>query len=72
MLFGKRAVQIKFVKPSTDSETGEVTTENIETFKAYAEVVKDVAGDVASMVLVVTVVKAACDIGRIIATAVAK
>lgn len=64
MIFGKRAIQLKFVKPDKTDETIVADNDNVKTFREYAEVVKDVAGDLATMIIVVTVVKAACDIGR--------
>ena len=72
MFFRNRVAQIKFVKDSNVEVTEEMTANHLQTAQAYAEIVKDVAGDVASMIITVTVIKTACELARIFATAATK
>jgi hypothetical protein len=70
-LFKNRSFNVKIVK-DTDYENLVENPNNIETAQAYAEIVKDVAGDLATMAITLMVVKGACDVARIFAQALVK
>jgi hypothetical protein len=71
MLLKNRAVQVKFVKNNPDDVSTD-PTESISTVQAYADIVTELAWELAGVATSVIVVKTACDLLRIGAKAISR